>query len=149
MTEIEIIVSHVVLELFPLQLERIRTFAETVIKSSGITNFDINIVFIDNDKMTELNESYKKRTGTTDVLSFDLSDEASDTLEGEVYISLERAIEQASECGVPGEEEIIRLVTHGLLHLSGRTHKNNEDFQSMTFETEKFVDKYFNNGDVK
>ena len=149
MKEIEIIVSNEVLELFLLQQERIRAFAETVLKSSGISNFDVNIVFIDNDKMTGLNEGYKKRTGTTDVLSFNLSDEVSDILEGEVYISLERAMEQASECDVPVEEEIIRLTAHGLLHLTGRTHKNDKDFRSMTVETDKFISKYFDKGEVK
>lgn len=148
MTKVEIIVSDEVFDIFTIRPERIRTFAEKVIKSSGISNFDINIVFIDNNKMTELNERYKKRTGTTDVLSFNLSDETSNTLEGEVYISLERALEQSSEYCVSGEEEIIRLITHGLLHLSGRTHNSDEDVQSMTEDTETFVRNYFVNGET-
>ncbi|MFC1540982.1 rRNA maturation RNase YbeY [Candidatus Latescibacterota bacterium] len=144
----EIIISDEVVDIFPVMPERIRIFAEKVIKSSGISNFDINIIFINNDKMTELNEQYKKRIGTTDVLSFNLSDATSDTLEGEVYISLERALAQSSEYGVSGEEEIIRLVTHGLLHLSGRTHNSDEDFESMTVDTEMYVRNYFDKGEV-
>lgn len=147
MTEIEIFVSDEVIDIFPVPQERIGTFAEKVITDSGIESYDVNVVFVDNTKMTGLNESYKKRTGATDVLSFNLSDDTSGILEGEVYISLERALEQASELGVSGEEEIIRLVTHGLLHLAGRTHSNDDDLRSMTSETETFVRNYFENGD--
>ena len=143
MIEIDVLVSDEVFNLFPLEPDRVQAFAAHVLKSSGIFQCDVNIVFINDKKITELNEKYKKRNGPTDVLSFDLTDNSSDNLEGEVYISLERAREQSLECNVTYEEEIIRLVTHGLLHLSGRTHNNEEEYQSMMEETETYVDYFF------
>ena len=143
MIEIDVLVSDEVFNLFPLEPDSVQVFAAHVLKSSGISQCDVNIVFINDKKITELNEKYKKRNGPTDVLSFDLTDNSSDNLEGEVYISLERAREQSLECNVSYEEEIIRLVTHGLLHLSGRTHNNEEEYQSMMEETETYVDYYF------
>lgn len=94
--------------------------------------------------MAELNENYKNRNGTTDVLSFNISDELSDICEGEIYVSLSRAKSQSSEYGVSYTEEIIRLVTHGLLHLGGRVHDSEEEYQAMTSDTEKFVSSFFN-----
>ena len=143
MAEIEIIVSDEVIELFPLKQKQVHGYAENVLKSNGIKKYDINIVFINNEKMSELNEKYKKRKGTTDVLSFNLSDDTSEKVKGEVYISLERAKEQSMDYNVLYEEEIIRLVTHGLLHLAGRTHDSDEEYQSMMEDTEKYVNNFF------
>lgn len=148
MTEIKIIVSDEVFKLFPLKQKHVQEFAAHVLKSSGISQCDVNIVLVNDEKMTELNEKFKKRKSTTDVLSFNLSDESSDIVEGEVYISLERAKKQSLDYNVPYEEEIIRLVTHGLLHLAGRTHNSGEDYQSMTEDTEKFVSIFFHDGEI-
>ena len=148
MTGIEVIVSDEVFELFPLEQEHLKKFAARVLKSSGISQYAVNIVFINDEKMTGLNEKFKKRKSSTDVLSFNLSDGSSDIVEGEVYISLERAKEQSLDYHVPFREEIIRLVTHGLLHLAGRTHNREEEYQSMTEDTEKFVSYFFYNGEI-
>ncbi len=148
MTGIEIIVSDEVFELFPLEQEHLKKFAARVLKSSGIFQYTVNIVFINDEKMTGLNEKFKKRKSSTDVLSFNLSDGSSDIVEGEVYISLERAKEQSLDYHVPYREEIIRLVAHGLLHLAGRTHNREEEYQSMTEDTEKFVSYFFYNGEI-
>ena len=148
MTGIEIIVSDEVFELFLLEQEHLKKFAARVLKSSGISQYAVNIVFINDEKMTGLNKKFKKRKSSTDVLSFNLSDGSSDIVEGEVYISLERAKEQSLDYHVPYREEIIRLVAHGLLHLAGRTHNGEEEYQSMTEDTEKFVSYFFYNGEI-
>ena len=79
----------------------------------------VNIVLTDDETLRDLNERFKGRKGPTDVLAFDF--EEPDFL-GEVYVSLDRAREQARYYGVSEEEEIERLVLHGLLHLLGYTH---------------------------
>ena len=139
MIKVKVIISDEVSGIFPLQIEKVRIFAIGVLKSTGIKNCDFNVVFINNEKMTELNEKYKNRKGPTDVLSFNISDDASDIIEGEVYVSLEKAKKQSTEYNVPYEEEIIRLVTHGLLHLAGWTHDNENDYFSMMNYTDKLV----------
>lgn len=73
----------------------------------------------DDETLRDLNKRFKGRKGPTDVLAFDF--EEPDFL-GEVYVSLDRAREQAIYYGVSEEEEIERLVLHGLLHLLGYTH---------------------------
>ena len=146
MITVDVIVSEEVIDLFPLEREDVQKYSVNVLKSNGITRCDINVVFIDDEKMTGLNEKYKKREGATDVLSFDLSDNSSDIVEGEVYVSLERAEKQSGECNVPFKEEIIRLVTHGLLHLAGRTHKSEEEYRLMMSDTENYVKDFFQDG---
>jgi len=146
--KIEIIVSDEVFELFPLEQGHMQKYAASVLKSSGISQYNVNIVLINDEKITGLNEKFKNRKSSTDVLSFNLSDESSDFVEGEVYISLERAKEQSLDYNVSYEEEIIRLVTHGLLHLAGRTHDSEEEYQSMTEDTERFVNDFYYGGEI-
>lgn len=67
-----------------------------------------------------MNRRFRERHAPTDVLAFDFEEE--DFL-GEVYISLDRAREQAKEYGVDEKEELRRLVVHGLLHLLGYNHE--------------------------
>lgn len=74
----------------------------------------------DDATLADLNLRFKKRRGATDVLSFPLEEE--DFL-GEVYVSIDRARDQAREYGESEEREIKRLVLHGLLHLLGYTHE--------------------------
>ena len=105
MIEVAVLESETVAGLYVLDRETLRGYGESVLSGCGTTDADVNIVLVDDDMMTDLNERYKKRTGTTDVLSFRLSDEDA-PLEGEVYVSLARAQAQASEYGVSFTEEL-------------------------------------------
>lgn len=78
------------------------------------------MVLTDDACLEDFNRRFKKRKGPTDVLAFGFGDE--DDLLGEVYVSLDRAFEQAREYGVSEFEEISRLIIHGVLHLLGYTH---------------------------
>lgn len=77
----------------------------------------LSVVFIDDSRTISMNREYLRHRGSTDVLSFTL--EVSPLLEGEVYVNLDRAREQASAYEVTEQEEITRLVVHGTLHLLG------------------------------
>jgi probable rRNA maturation factor len=77
----------------------------------------VNVVFIDDFRTIRMNREYLRHRGSTDVISFTL--EEGPPLEGEVYVNLDRAREQASFYGVTEQEEIARLVVHGTLHLLG------------------------------
>ena len=149
MTEVEIIVSEEVNELFTFDAERLKKHAVHILESSGVSEYDVNIVFINDMNMTVLNEKYRGRSDSTDVLCFMLSDDDAVKTEGEVYVSLERAREQACDYNVSFEEEVVRLVTHGLLHLTGRNHATDKDYKAMVHDTEKFVEKCFTDGEVQ
>jgi len=133
----------------PLDTGELERYAVRVLESEGVAESDVNVVFIDETRMTELNKTYRGKSGPTDVLSFRLSEEHAGKLEGEVYICLKLAGEQASEYGVPYAEEVVRLITHGLLHLSGRVHDGDEERRIMEDATEKFVERFFAGGDKR
>ncbi len=74
----------------------------------------------DDSLLSRLNEQFKGHEGPTDVLSFPFDEE--DFL-GEIYISLDRAKIQAAEYNATEDDEIKRLVVHGILHLLGYSHR--------------------------
>ena len=96
---------------------------------------DISLTFCDNEQIRVLNKTWRQKDEPTDVLSFPLwQEEEINTplpLLGDIIISLERAKEQAQEYGHSVEREILYLYTHGLLHLLGYDHINEQERQKM------------------
>lgn len=79
----------------------------------------INFVVVGDREMARLHREYMDTGGTTDVLTFDLSDGPARPVEGDVYICIDQARRQAREYGVPLYLEAARLAVHGVLHLAG------------------------------
>ncbi|MBC7185890.1 MAG: rRNA maturation RNase YbeY [Calditrichaeota bacterium] len=102
---------------FPVR--QIKRLAELVLTAEGASEArDVNVVLCDDDRLQELNRRFLGHDYPTDVVAFQLADEPG-VVEGEVYVSLDRADEQARTVGVRFENEVGRLVVHGILHLLG------------------------------
>jgi probable rRNA maturation factor len=120
--------------------DAIEELVEFVLGEEGIPAAEIGVVLCGDERIAELNETWLNHQGPTDVLSFDLSDDAHDGLtadrgsatvtapgeakyerglEGEIYINLAQADRQAPQFGATHDEEIRRLIVHGMLHLIG------------------------------
>jgi len=88
----------------------------------------VEVTIAGDDLLGELNRRWRRKAGPTDVLAFELGREEGEPAQvwlwGEVYVSLDRAREQARGRGVRVGEELAALVAHGLLHLVGFDHKN-------------------------
>ena len=100
----------------------------------------LRLVLIDDEYMGHLNATYRNKTATTDVLSFDLGSTPDQASSGEIYISLDQSRRQALALGVPPLEELARLLVHGLLHLAGWVHDTPAQLEAMERETEVFLD---------
>lgn len=93
---------------------------------------EVNVTFVDDAQIRELNAHYRNKDTATDVLSFPMGtdgkyDKNPDTdayVLGDVVISLERAAEQAEKYGHPLQEEVAFLTIHSMLHLLGYDHEN-------------------------
>lgn len=81
----------------------------------------LNFIFSDDAFITELNYRFLNKKAVTDVIAFNLNDHNRNGLDGEVYINLDQTVRQANEFKIPFDEELIRLVSHGVLHLLGFT----------------------------
>ncbi|MEL7168117.1 MAG: rRNA maturation RNase YbeY [Bacteroidota bacterium] len=89
--------------------------------SEGFTARDVSIVLADHATVLDLNRAWLDHDYTTDVLSFNLDEEAlaEGVVEGEVYVDLDTAAERAPEFGTTFDAEALRYVVHGVLHLVG------------------------------
>ena len=96
---------------------------------------EINYIFCDDDYLVEINQHYLDHDTLTDIISFDYS--IGKELHGDVYISIERVRENAVDFKVPFEEELKRVLIHGVLHYCGYKDKSEEDEKLMRQKEEE------------
>ena len=109
---------------------------------------ELSILLTDNEGIRALNRRYLDRDRPTDVLSFPMWDfnselrtPNSELILGDVVISIEKARKQAEELGVTMDEELSRLLVHGILHLFGFDHeKSSKEAQRMKKEEERLIE---------
>jgi probable rRNA maturation factor len=112
-------------EPLPCPAAMLTAVAKHVYRCEGVSAGQSAVVVLCSDYLIrKLNRQYRKKDKATDVLSFRLGD---DDLLGEIYISPQRAKVQARRYGVAYEEELKRLLIHGLLHLMGYDHIKRTD----------------------
>ncbi len=121
----------------PAWADRLASFAELVLEGTDKRNWDLSILLCRDPFIADLNREYRKIDGPTDVLSFEQGDEyvddAGDTWfsAGDIVISVDSLMSNAREFGVTPDEELKRLVIHGILHLSGMDHSTNSPDEEM------------------
>jgi probable rRNA maturation factor len=95
-------------------------------------NAEVNVTFVSDDQIRELNSQYRHKDTATDVLSFpmgndgkfDLNPDSGAYVLGDVVISLETAAEQAGKYGLTLQHEVAFLTVHSMLHILGYDHEN-------------------------
>ncbi|MCK4303175.1 MAG: rRNA maturation RNase YbeY [Candidatus Eisenbacteria sp.] len=107
-----------------LESDALRSLVKWVLEGEGADpDCHVELVLLRDGPMAELNAQYRGRSGATDVLAFQTDPEGWPAEEaplwGTVVVSVDRAVQQASERGLKTGAEIRRLVVHGLLHLAG------------------------------
>lgn len=121
-------------EAVPERLERV---ARAALEAEDVPSAELGILITDDATVHELNRRYADEDKPTDVLSFSLregeefvSPDETERL-GEVIISLDTAKRQAEEAGRPLEAEVAHLLVHGILHLLGYDHAEQDDERVM------------------
>ena len=110
-----------------------------ILADEKYTQGEIGIVFVDHDYIIDLNKKYLNKDDTTDVLSFPLTEPGSSDISGEIYINLDRIAEQVVEYKVSFNEELYRIIIHGLLHLVGYTDYQLAEKKKMTIKEDHYL----------
>lgn len=97
------------------------------------------VIFVTNEQIHKMNREYRGKDRPTDVLSF--IDDTDDETYGDVFISLEKVLEQAKEFQHSYQRELCFLATHGYLHLKGYDHIIKEEEIEMMSLTEEILKK--------
>lgn len=108
---------------------------EKVIATEGYKLEEISYIFCDDEYLLELNKDYLDHDTYTDIITFDYS--VGKILQGDIYISTERVAENAREYNVSFEEELRRVMIHGVLHLCGFKDKSEEEAVIMRSKEEE------------
>lgn len=107
----------------PRWRKRLSRFCATTLTSAGFAQWEISFLLCDDERITTLNGRYRGMQRPTDVLSFPGDEEGTGgAVVGDIAISLDTLRRNAAAFGVSEEEELKRLVVHGVLHLSGMDH---------------------------
>lgn len=129
------------------ELDELKNVVDFALKHQNIKNSIFNIIIVDEETIKELNKTYRNKDSVTDVISFALEDD--DTfiqtdfrVLGDIYICLKRAQEQAITYGHSFKREISFLTIHGLLHLLGFDHMEENDEKIMFELQERILDEY-------
>jgi rRNA maturation RNase YbeY len=107
-----------------------RLWIKSAIKSEGFTAGDMNYIFCSDTYLNELNVKHLNHDTYTDIISFDLSEDE-EIIQGDIFISTDRARENSRKYKTSLQSEIRRLIIHGTLHLCGYHDKSAEEKQLM------------------
>ena len=107
----------------------IESWIGSIIASEQKLEGEISYVFCDDDYLLELNQQYLQHDTLTDIISFDYS--LGNELSGDIFISVERVRENAEIFNQSFENELLRVISHGVLHYCGYKDKSEADEQLM------------------
>ena len=108
---------------------KIASWIEHIVVSEGFVLGEISYIFCDDLFLNQINKEFLKHDTLTDIISFDYC--LDKQINGEVYISIERVIENAQLFHVSFENELNRVMIHGVLHYLGYKDKTTEEKKTM------------------
>jgi len=112
-------------------------WVSTVVLAQGFELGDISYVFCDDDYLHKLNVEFLQHDTLTDIISFDTT--LGKVISGDIFISVERVIDNALDYKVPFIEEFHRVLIHGVLHFMGYTDKSDADKKEMRIAEDKAI----------
>lgn len=114
----------------PIRKRNTTNWIKSVAASHGKKVGDIGYIFCSDDKILEVNNQYLQHDYYTDIITFDYSE--GDTVSGDLYISLDTVRSNSEQLGTDYNEELHRVIIHGVLHLCGIDDKTPEAQEAMT-----------------
>ena len=124
------------------QKTTIRTFIETLFKKEKQVLEGINYVFCSDEYLLEINRSFLQHDYYTDIITFGLS-APGQPVEAEIYISVDRVKDNARTLGVSFNEEMLRVIIHGALHLCGYRDKKKADIALMRKKEDQYLGVFY------
>lgn len=129
----------------PAWLDKLEAYALAVLAHLGRDEWELSLLLCDDGTIAGLNRDYRGKEGPTDVLSFAQVEGPDEVpavgyfLAGDIIVSLDSVRSNAAYFGVPADQELKRLVIHGILHLSGLDHASNEPDEPMLALQERIL----------
>ncbi|QEN05852.1 rRNA maturation RNase YbeY [Thiospirochaeta perfilievii] len=127
--------------------EKLLGFTDSILNLLEIDNWEFSLTLCDNSYIHKINRDYRDKDKPTDVITFVMSDEPFPVTQeagepysaGDIIISLETVEENSKYFKVSYEEELKRVLIHGILHLMGLDHETNSEDEEMLIKQEKIL----------
>lgn len=120
---------------------KLKKFIEGVFRQEGRKLGSLNFVFCSDEELLGINKSYLKHDYYTDIITFELSEKGK-PVEGEIYISIDRVMDNANSLGESMKTEFHRVIFHGVLHLCGYSDKSKTEAVKMKAAENKYLNQY-------
>ena len=117
---------------------RLKRFLASLFKKEGKQLNELQYIFCSDDYLLDINRQYLNHDYYTDIITFDLS-EKGQSINAEIYISVDRVRENAREFGSSLKQELNRVIFHGALHLCGYKDKTSAQEKEMRKMEEKYL----------
>lgn len=109
--------------------EVMRSWIQSVVQAEGYTLGEVNFIFSSDSYLHDLNKRFLNHDTLTDVISFDYT--SGKIVSGDIYISIDRVKDNAVEYGVTFDNELARVMVHGVLHYCGYKDKDSKEAKEM------------------
>jgi len=123
-----------------LDERKVNRWIRSVAADYGFAIGNINYIFCSDERELAVNREFLGHDYYTDVITFDYSTPA--TLNGDIFISLDTVRSNAEMVGTTFDQELLRILIHGILHLTGQGDKTPESKAQMTAKEELALAKY-------
>ena len=127
----------------PLGQQDVDELLQLVSNKTQVKFESVELVYVDDETIVDVNRRYLQRDYVTDVISFRLDENDDQAIEGTIYCCLPRLQEQAIEYQVSERHEFARIALHGYLHLAGYEDKDPEEKQTMTRLEDELLATWF------
>ena len=115
--------------------EQYKDWISRIIESEGFDEGEINYIFCDDEYLHKINVEYLDHDTLTDIISFDYT--VGNLIQGDIFVSIERVKDNANDFNVSFDEELKRVLSHGVLHYCGYKDKSPEDEALMRSKEEE------------
>ena len=115
--------------------EQYEDWISRIIESEGFDEGEINYIFCDDEYLHKINVEYLDHDTLTDIISFDYT--VGNLIQGDIFVSVERVQDNANDFNVPFEDELKRVLSHGVLHYCGYKDKSPKDEALMRSKEEE------------
>jgi len=122
--------------------QKIINWLESIIEKHEFIQGDLSFIFASDQYILEINKQYLNHDYFTDVITFDYTD--NNIISGDIFISVDRVKENSETFGVNFLSELLRVIVHGVLHLTGFNDKTEEEKREMTKQEDECL-KLFGN----
>ncbi len=119
------------------QEDNYASWIETIVESENKILGEISYIFCDDEYLHTINLQYLNHDTLTDIISFDYTE--GNVISGDIFVSIERVIDNAKDFNVPFDEELKRVLAHGVLHYCGYKDKSNADVLLMRSKEEEKI----------